>query len=248
MLHVALAVGAGLVATAFCFATTERWLANRRRHELAWSGALAFFAIASFALAAGAGLGWNEASFKVFFLFGAIVNVPYLALGTVYLLAGERAGDRAAVVVTVLVTFAAGVVVASPLKGALPADELVQGKDIFGVLPRVFAASCSGVGALVVFGGAALSAWRYRQGRMLWANALIALGTAMLSGSGLLNSVLGEMDAFAVTLAAGVTVIFAGFLVASTRTGTSRPVLRAMPAALDEEASRPSRAAAHPRR
>jgi hypothetical protein len=35
------------------------------------------------------------------------------------------------------------------------------------------------------------------------------------SASGLLNSVLGEMQAFAVTLTAGIIVLFAGFLVAS---------------------------------
>jgi hypothetical protein len=46
-------------------------------------------------------------------------------------------------------------------------------------------------------------------------NLLIAAGTAILSASGLLNSVLGEMDAFAVTLTVGITVLFAGFLVAT---------------------------------
>jgi hypothetical protein len=44
---------------------------------------------------------------------------------------------------------------------------------------------------------------------------LIALGTLILSSSGLLNSVVGEMDGFAVTLVLGISVIFAGFLVAT---------------------------------
>ena len=51
---------------------------------------------------------------------------------------------------------------------------------------------------------------------MVGANLLIAAGTLVTGASGLLNSVVGQMDAFAVTLAVGITVIFAGFLVATT--------------------------------
>jgi hypothetical protein len=50
---------------------------------------------------------------------------------------------------------------------------------------------------------------------MMWANVLIATGTLVTGASGLLNSVLGAMEAFAVTLVAGITIIFAGFLVAA---------------------------------
>src|SRR5437588_672718 len=86
-------------------------------------------------------------------------------------------------------------------------DRLPQGSQVFGALPRVLAAVASGGGALVVFGGAAWSARRHRRGPRLWANVLIAAGTLILSASGLLNSVLDEMEAFAVTLAIGVTGI-----------------------------------------
>lgn len=253
MLHVALASFAALVAVAFSMSTLERWLAKRKRHELVWSISLAFFALASLALAAGASLGWNEASFKLFYLFGAIVNVPFLALGTVYLLGGQQRGDRWTAFVSLLCAFAAGVIAVAPLKGEIPRDELVQGSEVFGVLPRALAASCSGIAALVIFGGAVWSAWRYRRGRMLWSNLLIATGTVVLSSSGILNSVLGEMDAFAVTLAVGITIIFLGFLVATGATpGAQAPRLQAVrvPAtgARVAAASRPSRSAAQPRR
>jgi hypothetical protein len=230
--HTALAAAAGLVALAFACSTFERWLARRRRHELAWSLALAFFSVAAFALAAGAALGWSEAAFKVFYLFGAIVNVPFLALGTVYLLGGQRRGDQVGAVVALLAAFAAGVVLMSPLTGPLPVDELAQGSDVFGPAPRILAAVASSVGALTIFVGAAFSAFRYRRGRMLWSNVLIAAGTVVLSSSGLLNSVLDEMDGFAVTLVVGISVIFAGFLVA---TGGRR--LRTVPAAEAQAAS-----------
>src|SRR6266536_1837458 len=75
MAQTALAVAAALVALAFSMSTFERWLARRRRHELAWSAALLLFALASACLAAGAATGWNEPTFRLFYLFGAVANV-----------------------------------------------------------------------------------------------------------------------------------------------------------------------------
>ena len=165
--------------------------------------------------ARGRGHGWNEWTFRLFFLFGAILNVPFLALGTVYLLGGRRRGNACAIAVAPGGAFAAGVLVVAPLHAPVPVDQLPSGQEVFGALPRVLAAVASGGGAIVVIGGAAWSAWRFRRGPMLVANGLIALGTLVLSAGGLFNSVLDEMEAFAVTLVAGITVLFAGFLVAT---------------------------------
>jgi hypothetical protein len=218
------AVGAALVALAFCFSTFERWLARGRRHELAWSAALLLFSLASWSLAVGAAAGWNGPVFRLFYLFGAIANVPFLALGTVYLLAGRRIGDRAGLGVCLFAAFAAGVVAVAPFRAPVPHGHLPQGSAVFGPLPRILAGVASGGGALVVLGGAVWSIWRVRpsqgrgrgEGRAVFANGLIALGTLITGASGLLNSVVNAMTAFSVTLLAGITVIFAGFLVATT--------------------------------
>ena len=215
-MHVALAVAAALVALAFGLSTFERWLVRRRQHELLWSVALAMFSVAAFALAAGAALGWSGPSFRLFYLFGAIANVPFLAAGTVSLLGGRRWGDPTAWAVSLFGAFAAGVMATATFTHALPASELAQGSHVLGALPRVLAAVASGGGALVVFGGAAYSAVRRRSDRrLLFGNLLIAAGTALLGASGLLNSVFDAMTGFAVMLVAGITVLFAGFLVAS---------------------------------
>ena len=221
----ALAAGATLVALAFAMATFERWLDGRRRHELAWSVSLLLFTLGAGCLLVGAANGWNEWVFRLFFLFGAILNVPFLALGTVYLLGGQRRGDACAVAVGLAGAFAAGVLLVAPLRAPVPVDQLPRGQDVFGVLPRVLAAVASGGGAVVVLGGAVWSAWRFRRGPMLMANLLIATGTLVLSAGGLLNSVLDEMEAFAVTLVAGIAVLFVGFLVATGR----RPAAAAIP-------------------
>src|SRR3954447_9031110 len=152
-MHAALAASATLLASAFAFLTLERYLARHRRHELMWTISLAMFALGSLGLWLGAAIGWSEWTFKAFYLFGAILNVPFLALGTVYLLADRRTGDITAAAVSLLAAFAAGIVVAAPIVGAIDADLLPQGSAVFGVGPRVAAGVGSGVAALVIFGG-----------------------------------------------------------------------------------------------
>jgi len=225
----ALAAGATLVAVAFAMSTFDRWLARRRRHELAWAIALQLFAAGAFFLWLGASAGWTLPVFRAFYLFGAVVNVPVLALGTIYLLAGRTAGDRAALVVGAFAAFAAGVIVVAPAHAITNPSALPQGSDVFEALPRVLAAVASGGGALVVLGGAVWSALRLRHDSRMWANVVIAAGTLVLGASGLLNSVLGQMEAFSVTLAVGVTILYAGFLLAVTP--ARRPPRPAAPAA-----------------
>ena len=220
----AVSVSAALVALAFACSTFERWLARRRRHELAWSGALLLFVVAAASLAVGAGLGWDGATFRVFYLFGAILNVPFLALGTVYLLWGPRIGDRVAVGLGMLGTFAVGVVVTAPFTAPIPRHTLVQGSHVFPVLPRVLAGVASGGGALLIVAGAVWSIARRRETRSIISNGLIAVGTLVLGGSGLFNSLLDAMTAFAVALMIGIALIFAGFLVATTPPAASPAV------------------------
>jgi len=221
----ALAAAAALVALALAMSTYERWLAARRPHELAWTVSLAMFFVGATALWFGAANGWDDVSFRVFYLFGAVANVPFLALGTVYLLGDRRRADRWAAAVALASAFAAGVVLEAPLRAPVPSDRLPQGSEVFGVLPRVLAAVASGVGATVVLGGAVWSAWRFWRrrrapspvpaGRLAGANLLIAAGTLVLGAGGLFNSVLDAMEAFALTLLVGIALLFAGFLVAT---------------------------------
>jgi hypothetical protein len=217
----ALAAGAVVVAVAFAASLFERWVVRRRPHELAWSVALGLFACGALALWAGAALGWDGWSFRLFYLFGAVVNVPFLALGTVELLF-PRAAPAARVGVVLGCTFAAGVVLVAPFTGPVAGSGIPQGSEVFGPAPRILAATFSSGGAAVVFGCAAASAvrlWRGRgpgQRRLAAGNAVIAAGTALLSLSGLLNSALGQMRAFSVTLTVGICVLFGGFVLTSS--------------------------------
>ena len=242
-LDAALAATATLVATAFAAAVLERWLVRRRPHELAWTISLLMFAAASAALWLAEAGGWSGPTFRAFYLFGAILNVPWLALGTVYLLAGRRLADGVRWGLVIASGFAAGVMVTAPMHGTVPADDLPEGRDLFAPLPRILAAVGSGVAAVVVIGGALWSAWRLWRGtrgsppaggrfdvspsRLALGNVIIAVGTLVLSASGTLAGRLGKDTAFALTLVTGVVILFCGFLVATPGRVSRADVYRA---------------------
>lgn len=272
-LHAALAAGATLLALAFMLSTLDRYLDGRGRHQLVWTISLAMFALGSLGLWLGAALGWSEWTFKVFYLFGAILNVPFLALGTVYLLGSRRTGDLWTAIVSLAGAFAAGLVVAAPMP-AIDPDVLPRGSEVFGAGPRIAAAVASGVASIVIVGGALVSAWRLARahraatrgdaaparrgsasvslGRLAVANVLIALGTLVLGAGGTSNSVLDAMDAFAVSLVVGIAVIFGGFLLTNgpRRLADVAPWYPSLvePAGTDDgvDAERPGRADVRP--
>lgn len=220
-MNAALAAAATLVASAFALSTLDRWLRRRRPYDVAWTVSLVLFAIGAGALWWAETVGWGLGVFRLFYLTGAILNVPWLALGTVYLLADRRLADRVRWWLTLLSGFAVGVVLVAPTRSPIRGNELPTGKDVFGIAPRVLAAASSGVAAVVIITGALWSAWRGLRRRgprhLMVGNLIIASGTLVLSASGTLAGRLGKDRAFAVTLLLGVALLFAGFLVATGR-------------------------------
>ncbi len=228
---VGLAFIATAVATLFAQATLVRATRHHRPQDRAWTIALAFVALASAALATGTSTGWDNGTFRVFYLLGAIVSVPWLALGSLYLLVPIAAARRVERVLVFFSGLAAGVMLAAPMH-AVQGTAIPVGKDVFGVFPRVLAGVGNGLGATVIIAGALISAWRFGRARTepgnarrAGANVLIALGTIVLSSGGLIQGIAGKDGAFVVSLAVGISVIYAGFLVAaSTPSGRTSPV------------------------
>ena len=84
-----LAFAAALLAFRFAGELAARWRDRRRPELLAWSGSLLAYALASGALAWGAAAGWNEASFRLYYLFGGLLTAALLGAGSL-LFAGRR--------------------------------------------------------------------------------------------------------------------------------------------------------------
>jgi len=223
---VGLAFVATVVSVLFAQAMLVRFTRGHRPQHRAWAIALAMFALASVALASGTATGWDQGTYRVFYLFGAVLNVPWLAMGTVYLLARPPVARRVLWGLVLFSGFAAGVLLAAPM-APVHGTTIPVGKDVWAALPRVLAAVASGVAALVIFAGAAVSAWRFAHdretaghGRLAAANGLIALGTLVLASGGVVEGVVGHDEAFALSLAVGITVVYLGFVLAS---GASSP-------------------------
>lgn len=229
-----LAAFASLVALTFALVTADRWHRRRLAHHGAWAMAMALFFVGSFSLWWATATGWSSGVFRVFFTAGAVLNVAWLALGSVALLAGDRVARPLRTVLALLSAFAIGVMTVAPTTAPFVAETFPRARDHFGMLPRMLAAVGSGVPALVIIIGALWSVARLMSGRspaiggarraglvsarrLVVSNVLVALGTLVLSASGSLAGRLGEERAFTVTLSIGVVVLFIGFLVPSAR-------------------------------
>src|SRR5262249_42157113 len=83
-------LGAAAVATVFAWRLGARFARTRRAVEGHWTVALVMFAVASAAMFLGVARGWTAAEFRLYWLFGAVLNVPYLFLGELQLLVRNR--------------------------------------------------------------------------------------------------------------------------------------------------------------
>ena len=210
---------AAAASAAFAVAVLRQYAARRRPYQLAWGIALSMFTVASLALMAGVVAGWSPVSFKLYYLFGAVLNVPWLALGTVELLAGPAARRAYLAALTAftlvsVVLVALARVTAADLAGRL----LPEGKEFLPVAVRVLAVVGNSVGTLVVVGGAVASGLAMRTRRDLRprfeGTLLIALGVLLAASGGVL-AFLASSDKLALGLAVGASVMFLGFRRAS---------------------------------
>lgn len=220
-----------LIATAislvFAGSLARQYLRRRRPFQAIWSVALLMYAAASFAMFLGVLDGWTAGEFRVYWLFGAILNVPYLAMGEVYLLMKERVVLAGLLVLLILASlFALWQVGTAQIFGDALTKELPRGKEAFGDgsvayrLAQVLAYPAY----VVLVAGCAWSAWKMR-GRpelrdRFVGTLLIAVGATIVAiGSGV-GAGLEVVWLFSVALAAGVAVMFWGFLRVS---GPPRP-------------------------
>ena len=132
----ALAFGATAVATLFAQATLARATRRRSAHEGAWAFALFLFALASAALAIGVTTGWDVGTFRAFYLLGAILSVPWLALGTVYLLLGRTVGRRVQWCLVAFSGLAVGTMLSCSVTGPITGTTIPVGHEVLPVLPR----------------------------------------------------------------------------------------------------------------
>jgi hypothetical protein len=219
-------LAAALVAFAFAIALGRRFARSRRIHLAMWCGALLMYGVASLTVAAGAFAGWDRTLFEVYWILGAVLNVPLLAAGEVHLLRRGQALDLAVWVALAFVfAYTVAVTRGAEVDATALAERLPSGKDVFGDgtaayrLPQLISIPSY----LILVVGAAWSAWRMRGRPELRARftgtLLVAAGATITAAAGSAFAALGNLPAFSLSLLAGVAVMFAGF----ERASRSRP-------------------------
>lgn len=203
-----------VVAAVFAALVLSRW--HRGRYAvLMWGVGLAMFAVAAFAgFLHRAGVG-TDLPYRAFYLFGAILNVAWLGLGTIYLLAPRRVATASLVAVATLSVVSALAVFASPVD-PVAASDTGRGFES-SPLPRVLAGIGSGLGSIVMIGGALWSAWRFSRtrlgGQRAVANVLIAVGVFVVAAGGT-AAFTGARGVLEWTNLGGLVLMFVGFLLA----------------------------------
>jgi len=217
-----LPLAAAIIALAFAGLLGRQWVSKRRASQGAWVVALLMYAAASGALTLGVLDGWSATEFRLYWAFGAVLNVPWLALGEAYLLLRRRWLLTGLLALLVFLTaFTLAEVRTATVNAGSFAKDLPLGKDVFGdrSLPYRLAQLLAYPAYVLLLFGCGWSAWRMR-GRPALTNRfvgtlLIAIGATIVAiGSGV-GAGLDVVPVFTVGLAVGIAVMFGGFLRAS---------------------------------
>ncbi|GIU91505.1 MAG: hypothetical protein KatS3mg011_0411 [Acidimicrobiia bacterium] len=210
---------AAAVAASLFTLDLARDLARRPRpHVAAYLAGIAMFAAATWGLVVGLTWGWSGAAYRVFYLFGAVLNIPYLALGSMFLVGGRRAGHVMHLLVTALAAISVTLVTTTPFASPpdtwsrLPHDVFPPISEGFG--PRLLAAISGGVSTLILVVLALVSLVRFwrKDRRVVVGNALILGGTLAAASGGTGLAVGGSESAgFALSLAVAATLLWLGY-------------------------------------
>jgi len=216
-------------AISFIFAITvfRRYFFKKNPYVLLWGIGLVFYGIGGFCEGYFGAFGWNPLTYRLWYLFGAILVAAWLGQGTVYLLAKRKWADVLMALLFVGSLYGAFRVFTAELDPSLLTSSVHTGSELSG-----HAIVTSGVraltpifnlyGTITLVGGALYSSWIFWRKRVLLhrtiGNILIAVG-AMLPAFGGSFSRFGIPSALYLSEFFGVIVMFIGFIRATTPMG-----------------------------
>lgn len=224
---------AALISAACMVVAVRRYAARRRPHELAWSLAFAFFTLGAAAEVAGDLLGWSPLLTRLYYVSGAVLTVGYLGLGSLQLLLGRRMERWLPGVMLGLGALGFAFVFSTPVD-ASKLDRGWQALAVKGTPTLIVTILVNSLGTLMVVGGALYSAVVGRRRGMprerVAGLAAIALGTLVVASGGTVYRVLGDHAYLYITMAPGVAIILAGYLLANRSGATREPKTSVTPA------------------
>ncbi len=212
MLNIIFPLTSSVVALIFAVTVLDQFFARRKPYQLIWAIGLFMYFISTGCEFWTETWGLNEAVYRLWYLFGAILVAAYLGMGTLYLLARRR---TAHIIMTVLLiaslyaafrvfTVSLDLTTLDRLSGSAMPEEV-------RLMSRL-----SYIGAAVLIGGAIYSAWVFWRRRIMphrvLSNTLIAVGALLPAVGGGLIRLGGSLQLFYLLELLGIIIILIGFL------------------------------------
>jgi hypothetical protein len=213
-----------LLSFVFASFVLRRYSIRRGPHLLLWGIGMILYGIGGFCEGYYGALGWNPLAFRLWYLCGAILVAAWLGQGTIYLLVRRRWANLLMALLALGSLYAAVRVSTAQLDPTLMTTSLHTGSELSGDAivsggVRILTPFFNLYGTLALVGGAAYSAWMFWRKRVLLhrtiGNVLIAVG-ALLPAFGGIFSRMGISGALYLSEFLGATVMFIGFIRATT--------------------------------
>jgi hypothetical protein len=204
-----------ILAIPFTLEIYQRYRKHPERlHLLWWAIGIATYGVGTFTEAATTLIGWNEPTFRAWYISGALLGGAPLAQGTVYLLLARRTAHALTVILLVFVSIASAAVLLSPIDYTQVEAHRLTGRVLEWQWVRAFSPFVNMYAVIFLIGGAILSALRYSSNpatrHRVVANVLIAIG-AILPGIGGTATRMGYTEVLYVTELAGLLLTWAGY-------------------------------------
>jgi hypothetical protein len=204
-----------VISAAFAWVILARYRLKRQSYHLLWWGiGIGTYGLGTLIESLVTLFGWQSALFKAWYIAGALLGGAPLAVGTIYLLFGRRAGHIAVVLLLAAVGATSIFVILSPVRMDLANPKMLSGKALAWQSIRRVSPFINSLAALFLVGGAIYSAIRFfshpESRRVSIGNIFIAIG-ALLPGIGGMGSRMGHTELLYIAEFIGVILIWAGY-------------------------------------
>lgn len=203
-----------IVSAVFATEVLRRWRDKGGTHLLWWGLGIVAYGAGTVTESLTTLFGWHPATFKAWYITGALLGGAPLAQGTAYLHFPRRWAHLSAAVLGLAIVGTSLWVVATPVDSALAESHRLSGVVFTDQRVRMVSPFLNSYAALLLIGGAIVSAARYAsvvgQRHRMWANVSIAVG-GLLPGIGGASARFGHIEVLYITELVGLFLIYVGY-------------------------------------
>jgi hypothetical protein len=187
-----------------------------RLHLLWWTIGVATYGVGTLTESLTTLFGWHEATFRAWYITGALLGGAPLAQGTVYLMLKRRTAHVLTALLVATIAVASAAVLSSPIDYSLVEGHRLTGKVFEWTWVRRFSPFINLYAVTFLIGGAIVSAVRFSRSsdtrHRMWANVWIAAG-AILPGIGGAATRFGYTEVLYVCEFIGLLMMWRGYAI-----------------------------------